>query len=82
MKSRLGLVVLTIHLLLSRTLSEPSLPSNVTSPTHLKSQHRLASWWPLLSSIGVLGTIFNSLVLFCFISERNTMVTSVNVMIG
>ena len=45
-------------------------------------KNTVSRFWPLLSFIGVMGTIFNSYVLYCFISERNTMVTSVNVMIG
>ena len=81
MEGRQRLVILVLLLLLSRTVSQPSL-TNVTRPRHPKSQHRLSGWWPLLSSIGILGTIFNSYVLYCFISERNNMVTSVNVMIG
>ena len=77
MEGRHRLVTLVLLLLLSRTVSQ-----NVTGSGHQKSQHKFSSWWPLLSSIGVLGTIFNSYVLYCFISERNNMVTSVNVMIG
>ena len=68
-------------LLLLVSSSQSSLPANFSRP-HLKSQHRLSRAWPLLSAIGVLGTVTNSYVLYCFISERNNMVTSVNVMIG
>ena len=85
MRDRLRLVTLglVLLLLLLQPASPEGLPpANVTSRTTLKSQHKFSRFWPLLSSIGVLGTVFNSYVLYCFISERNTMVTSVNVMIG
>ena len=58
-----------------------NLSTNLTGDRRLKSQHLLSGWWPLLSLIGVLGTLLNSYVLFCFISERDNMVSSINVMI-
>ena len=91
MRDRLRLlrvVILLLFLLLQVSASSSDVmapPVNVTTRTRtatLKSQHKFSRFWPLLSSIGVMGTIFNSYVLYCFISERNTMVTSVNVMIG
>ena len=85
MRDRLRLVTLGLFLLLLllQPVSPEGLPpANVTSRSSLKSQHKFSRFWPLLSSIGVVGTVFNSYVLYCFISERNTMVTSVNVMIG
>lgn len=63
------------------TVSQFNLSTNLTGHEKLKSQHRMSGWWPYLSLIGMLGSILNSLVLYCFISERNNMVSSINVMI-
>ena len=88
MRLRLVTVVLLLLLLLlqlSPSSSEVIPAVNVSTKTTTaapKSQHKFSKFWPLLSSIGVMGTIFNSYLLYCFISERNNMVTSVNVMIG
>ena len=48
----------------------------------LRSEHKLYYLWPLLSAFGMVGTVLNSYVLFVFYSERHSLVTSVNAMIG
>ena len=80
--TRRQIFLLLLLLPVSQSMSETTVAANVTFPGFLKSQHKFSRFWPMLSSIGVVGTILNSYVLYCFISERNNMVTSVNVMIG
>ena len=46
-----------------------------------KSEHSLAVFWRFCSIGGIIGTILNGYVLYLFISERKTLLTSVNAMI-
>ena len=54
-------------------------PSNVTSVP--RSRHKLQHLWPLQSIVGLVGVILNSIVFYMFVSERQNMANSVNVLI-
>ena len=54
-------------------------PSNVTSVP--RSRHKLQHLWPLQSIVGLVGVILNSVVFYMFVSERQNMANSVNVLI-
>lgn len=43
--------------------------------------HILSKYWPLHSLTGLLGSFLNMLVLYIFISDRETLTTSINSMI-
>ena len=43
--------------------------------------HGLSNLWPLHSLTGLLGSILNIFVLYIFISDRQTLTTSINSMI-
>ena len=43
--------------------------------------HVLSSFWPLQSVTGVVGSVLNIFVLYIFISDRQTLTTSINLMI-
>ena len=51
-------------------------------PPPPRSHHPFAKYWPFLSIIGIFGIFLNIFVLYSFYSERATMVSSVNIMIG
>ena len=61
----------------------PTLAGNVSVSLNLRpmSEHPLHKGWLCCTPIGVVGVILNSLVLFIFIKERSSLVTSVNTMI-
>ena len=44
-------------------------------------RHKLAHLWPLQSIVGLVGVILNSVVFYMFVSERQNMANSVNVLI-
>ena len=48
----------------------------------MKGKHMFSKFWPLLSCVGAVGTTLNSYVLYVFYTERHSLVTSVNAMIG
>ena len=61
----------------------PTLAGNVSvslTPRAM-SEHPLHKAWLCCTPIGVIGFVLNSLVLFIFIKERSSLVTSVNTMI-
>lgn len=43
--------------------------------------HSLATFWPLHSLTGLIGSLLNIFVLYIFISDRQTLTTSINCMI-
>ena len=43
--------------------------------------HSLAPFWPLHSLTGLIGSLLNIFVLYIFISDRQTLTTSINCMI-
>ena len=43
--------------------------------------HVLSSFWPLQSLTGLVGSVLNIFVLYIFISDRQTLTTSINLMI-
>ena len=47
-----------------------------------RAEHKMSPVWPLLSCVGVVGTTLNTYVLHVFYTERHSLVTSVNAMIG
>ena len=55
--------------------------NNKTSPSPVKSDHKLSFAWSIHPILGLLGTVLNSLVLFMFVKERQNMVTLINIMI-
>ena len=61
--------------------NEISLNKNLHNPP-LRSHHTFAKYWPYLSIIGGFGIFLNIFVLYSFYSERATIFTSVNIMIG
>ena len=61
----------------------PTLAGNVSvslTPRAM-SEHPLHKGWLCCIPLGVVGVVLNSLVLFIFIKERSSLVTSVNTMI-
>ena len=46
-----------------------------------KGRHILSKYWPLHSLTGLLGSFLNMFVLNIFISDRETLTTSINSMI-
>ena len=61
----------------------PTLAGNVSvslTPRPM-SEHPLHKGWLCCTPLGVVGFVLNSLVLFIFIKERSSLVTSVNTMI-
>ena len=46
-----------------------------------KGRHVLSKYWPLHSLTGLLGSFLNMFVLYIFISDRETLTTSINSMI-
>ena len=54
---------------------------SVTEESRKKGTHVLSKYWPLLSLTGVLGSFLNMFVLYIFISDRETLTTSINSMI-
>ena len=57
--------------------------SDTTSTTDVdtRPRHKLAHLWPLQSVVGLVGVILNSIVFYMFVSERQNMANSVNVLI-
>ena len=54
---------------------------NAHLPTE-KRKHRFSTIWCFQSVVGVIGTFFNSFVLYVFYNERKSLLTSVNAMIA
>ena len=71
------------QLLLKLALVSDTSAQNLTKAEDrkLKSEHSLAVLWRFCSLGGVIGTILNGYVLYLFISERKSLLTSVNAMI-
>ena len=53
----------------------------VVNRLNTRSYHKMNFGWKINSFIGVVGTVLNSIVFYLFILERNTFLTTVNVMI-
>ena len=70
-----------IAILYFTILIVPTLAGNVSLTPRPLSEHPLHKGWLCCTPIGFVGFILNSLVLFIFIKERSSLVTSVNTMI-
>ena len=54
---------------------------NNTTDVIIRPRHKLAHLWPLQSIVGLVGVALNSIVFYMFVSERQNMAKSVNVLI-
>ena len=74
--------LMMIILLLITMMSLPGMATNTTS-ADIKplAQHPLHKGWLCHSIIGVIGLFLNSLVIVVLFLERNSLVSSINVMI-
>ena len=59
----------------------PTVGGNVSLTLRPMSEHPLHAAWLWCSLLSVFGVILNSLELFIFITERSSLVSSVNMMI-
>ena len=77
---------LTLIVLIGSSCSVAVVNTNITQTSSLvkfsrPESHGLSKLWVLQSLLGVVGLGLNSVVLIIFVSERQTMATSVNSMI-
>ena len=81
------LCLLLLHLALassnSRTTNTTTTNNNnnTTTDVMIRPRHKLAHLWPLQSIVGLVGVALNSIVFYMFVSERQNMANSVNVLI-
>ena len=61
--------------------SSSNTTSTTTTDVDTRPRHKLAHLWPLQSIVGLVGVILNSVVFYMFVSERQNMANSVNVLI-
>ena len=75
-------VLIQIKLFLVISLLVSVHPCNCkANMTSANEPHITTYLWPIQSGIGVIGTVFNGLLLYVFIQERESLTTSVNVLI-
>ena len=70
------MVVFIFTLLISLAIGD-----NTSNHERQISDHPLHRGWICSSIFSIIGIILNSLVLFIFFQERNSLITAVNVMI-
>ena len=71
-------------LLLVLLLTVPGSPATnttVEAASLTRPRHKLSLLWPLQSVVGLVGVALNSIVFYMFVSERQNMANSVNVLI-
>ena len=54
---------------------------SVEAASLARPRHKLSLLWPLQSVVGLVGVALNSIVFYMFVSERQNMANSVNVLI-
>ena len=75
------LPLLCLLLLPLALTSSSNTTSTTTTDVNTRPRHKLAHLWPLQSIVGLVGVILNSVVFYMFVSERQNMANSVNVLI-
>ena len=70
-----------LPLLIIMLMSLPGMASNTSDMNRSLVDHPLHKGWLAHSIIGVVGLFLNSLVIVILFLERNTLVSSINVMI-
>ena len=77
------LCLLLLHLALTSSNNSTTDNNNNNNNTDviIRPRHKLAHLWPLQSIVGLVGVILNSVVFYMFVSERQNMANSVNVLI-
>ena len=77
------LCLLLLHLALTSSNNSTTTTNNNNNNTNviIRPRHKLAHLWPLQSIVGLVGVILNSVVFYMFVSERQNMANSVNVLI-
>ena len=75
------LPLLCILLLPLALTSSSNTTTNNTTDVVIRPRHKLAHLWPLQSIVGLVGVILNSIVFYMFVSERQNMANSVNILI-
>ena len=75
------LPLLCLLLLPLALTSSSNTTSTTTTDVDIRPRHKLAHLWPLQSIVGLVGVILNSVVFYMFVSERQNMANSVNVLI-
>ena len=74
------LCLLLLHLALTSS-SNTTTNNNNNTDVIIRPRHKLAHLWPLQSIVGLVGVILNSIVFYMFVSERQNMANSVNILI-
>ena len=79
----LCLLLLYLALTSSNTINNNNNNNNNNNTTDviIRPRHKLAHLWPLQSIVGLVGVALNSIVFYMFVSERQNMAKSVNVLI-
>ena len=72
--------MVTVFLVFTFLIS-PTIGDNITHDDRHISDHPLHKGWIVSSVFSIIGVLLNSLVLFIFFQERNSLITAVNVMI-
>ena len=75
------LPLLCLLLLPLALTSSSNTTSTTTTDVNTRPRHKLAHLWPLQSIVGLVGVALNSIVFYMFVSERQNMAKSVNVLI-
>ena len=77
------LCLLLLHLALTSSNNSTTTTNNNNNNTNviIRPRHKLAHLWPLQSIVGLVGVALNSIVFYMFVSERQNMAKSVNVLI-
>ena len=74
-------MMMVIPLLIIMLMSLPVMANNTSDMNRPLGDHPLHKGWLCHSFIGVMGLFLNSLVIVILFLERNTLVSSINVMI-
>ena len=75
------MMILPLLIIMMMSIPGPGMASNTSDMTRPLADHPLHKGWLCHSIIGVMGIFLNSLVIVILFLERNTLVSSINVMI-
>ena len=80
-KVRDGSLTALLLVLLLTVRGSPATNTTVEAASLARPRHKLSLLWPLQSVVGLVGVALNSIVFYMFVSERQNMANSVNVLI-
>ena len=75
--NNLKISFLILTMLIVRGFSENTTIARIT----IRNQHQLSNYWPYLSIFGFIGSFLNGFVFYVLIAERDSLTTSVNIML-